>query len=220
MKGLPIAVIAFIALTDAVTIKTNHGEITGEERLSRTGDKFTAFLGVPYAQPPVGELRWRPPKPLEDGWKWEGVRDGTKDEMECVQNYLMDPSQNVGSEDCLFVNVFTRHPGDADAKRPVLVWIHGGAFIFGGGTTYNPEYLMEEDVVIVVVQYRLNIFGFLSNEDKELPGNYGMKDQQEALRSVYFIFIMSILLILHKILEYNTGGCERTLVLMVVILKK
>ena len=64
----------------------------------------------------------------------------------------------------------------------MLVWIHGGAFIFGGAKLYNARYLMEEDVVIVVVQYRLNIFGFLSNEDKELPGNYGLKDQQEALR--------------------------------------
>ena len=62
------------------------------------------------------------------------------------------------------------------------MWIHGGAFIFGGGQLYKPEYMMEEDIVLVVIQYRLNIFGFLSNEDKELPGNYGMLDQVEALR--------------------------------------
>lgn len=63
-----------------------------------------------------------------------------------------------------------------------MVWIHGGAFIFGGAKLYNPEYLMgEDDVVIVVVQYRLNVFGFLSDETEALPGNYGLRDQQEAL---------------------------------------
>ena len=63
-----------------------------------------------------------------------------------------------------------------------MVWFHGGAFVNGGANPYHPNYLMEEDIVLVVVQYRLNIFGFLSNEDAELPGNYGMLDQVEALR--------------------------------------
>ena len=87
----------------------------------------------------------------------------------------------TGSEDCLYVNVFTKHPGDSGAKRPVLVWFHGGAFIFGGAALYRPDFIMEEDVVLVVVQYRLNIFGFMSLEDEALPGNYGMKDQTAAL---------------------------------------
>ena len=63
-----------------------------------------------------------------------------------------------------------------------MVWIHGGAFVFGGAKIYNPDYLMEEDIVLVVIQYRLNIFGYLSAQDKDLPGNYGSLDQVEALR--------------------------------------
>ena len=80
------------------------------------------------------------------------------------------------------MNVFSKHPGEANAKRPVLVWIHGGAFIFGGAVLYPPDYILEEDVVLVVIQYRLNIFGFMSLEDEAMPGNYGMLDQVEALR--------------------------------------
>jgi carboxylesterase type B len=72
--------------------------------------------------------------------------------------------------------------GDSTAKRPVLVWVHGGAFIFGGAILYDPSYILEQDVVLVIVQYRLNIFGFLSLEDSVAPGNYGMLDQVEALR--------------------------------------
>ena len=67
-------------------------------------------------------------------------------------------------------------------RRPVLIYIHGGAFIFGGAKVYTPRYIMEEDVVVVVLQYRLNIFGFLSLEDSVAPGNYGMLDQVEAMR--------------------------------------
>ena len=80
----------------------------------------------------------------------------------------------------------TYQPTSSDSlnhlRRPVLVWVHGGAFIFGGAKVYNPRYIMEEDVVVVVLQYRLNIFGFLSLEDAVAPGNYGMLDQVEAMR--------------------------------------
>lgn len=69
-------------------------------------------------------------------------------------------------------------------KKQVLVWIHGGAFIFGGVNIYNPEYLMEEDIVVVTIQYRLNIFGYLSTEDAAGPGNYGSLDQVAALKWV------------------------------------
>ena len=96
-----------------------------------------------------------------------------------------------GSEDCLYLNIFTKHPGDTEANRPVLVWFHGGAFIFGGAELYRPGFIMEEDVVLVVVQYRLNIFGFMTLEDEAMAGNYGMFDQVQALRygnSPFLIF--------------------------------
>ncbi len=127
----------------------------------------------------MGALRFKAPQPAKH---WTGVRDAKDHANECLYGQPDNPADVQGDEDCLYLNVFTRHAGDESAKRPVLVWIHGGAFIFGGAAVYDPSYLMEEDVVVVVLQYRLNIFGFLSMEDAEAPGNYGMLDQVEALR--------------------------------------
>ena len=95
--------------------RTNQGDLTGVARTARNGEPYTAFLGVPFAQAPVGDLRFRPPVPAGP---WEGVRDATVDAEECWQNQLDNPALNVGSEDCLYVNVFTKHPGDVEAKRP------------------------------------------------------------------------------------------------------
>eukprot|EP00095_Tigriopus_kingsejongensis_P007910 maker-scaffold132_size323655-snap-gene-2.24 protein:Tk07910 transcript:maker-scaffold132_size323655-snap-gene-2.24-mRNA-1 annotation:"carboxylesterase" len=177
-----IALLAcFVYEVICVQINTSQGEIKGATRKARNGDPFAAFLGIPFAQPPIGLLRWRRPQPMGS---WTGIRNGLEPGKECLQDYMSDPSIFEGSEDCLYLNVFTKHPGDPEAKRNVMVWIHGGAFIFGGGKLYNPEYIMEEDIVLVVVQYRLNIFGFLSTEDSFGPGNYGMWDQVEALKWV------------------------------------
>ena len=89
----------------------------------------------------------------------------------------------LGSEDCLYVNVFV-NPKSVDGEpKQTLVWFHGGAFIFGGIDIYGADYVMEHpDVILVTVQYRLNAFGFMSTEDEVVPGNYGSLDQVEALR--------------------------------------
>ena len=129
----------------------------------------------------MGQLRFRAPQPAK---AWEGTLDAKEARSECLYDNPVDPRVVEGSEDCLYLNVFTKHPGDPNAKRPVIVWIHGGAFIFGGAGLYRPQYVMEEDVVLVVIQYRLNMFGFLSFEDAAAPGNYGMMDQVEAIRYV------------------------------------
>ena len=91
---------------------------------------------------------------------------------------------NLGSEDCLYVNVFINPKSTDDAEpKQTLVWFHGGAFIFGGIDIYGADYVMDHpDVILVTVQYRLNAFGFMSTEDEVLPGNYGLLDQVEALR--------------------------------------
>ena len=158
-------------------LHTKQGVLKGTRKQSRNGSPFLAFYGVPYAQPP---LRWaRPVKPKS----WLGTRDAFQDDKpECIHSDHFT-KESMGSEDCLFVNVLTKNTGK-DYKKPVWIWIHGGAFIFGGGKIYHPEYLMDEDMVLVVVQYRLNAFGFLSNESPELPGNYGMLDQVEAMKWV------------------------------------
>ncbi len=90
----------------------------------------------------------------------------------------------VGQEDCLWLNVFTRDLV-VKKKRPVLVWIHGGNFLRGSAGDYDPDYILDEDVVLVTVQYRLGMFGFLSTEDEQAPGNYGMLDQASEVDTVH-----------------------------------
>ena len=118
-------------------------------------------------------LRFKNPAPVKS---WEGVRDATSYGSECVQMTL---DQAHGSEDCLFLNVFTK---DVAAKKPVLVYIHGGSFIMGSAKVAKPDYLLEEDIVLVTIQYRLGPLGFLTTADSEAPGNYGLQDQILALQ--------------------------------------
>ena len=89
------------------------GQITGIEEAARNGDRYVSFYGIPFAQPPVGELRFEAPVPAA---AWEGVRDARRHGNECVYGPPDDPGAMVGDEDCLLVNVFTRHPGDRDAR--------------------------------------------------------------------------------------------------------
>jgi para-nitrobenzyl esterase len=156
-----------------------HGIAQGETR---------AFLGIPYAAPPVGADRWRPPQPAPP---WEGVRDAIAVGVQCPQTFSITGAG--GDEDCLFVNVWTP-AGPGAAGLPVMVWLHGGAFVFGSGGDkyYNGRFLAETyGVVIVTVNYRLGPLGFLAHpafaaEDPAYPssGNYGLDDQLAALRWV------------------------------------
>ncbi|XP_046672635.1 venom carboxylesterase-6-like isoform X1 [Homalodisca vitripennis] len=157
-------------------IRTIHGQLQGKYMSSRSGRKFMAFLGIPYAAPPVGKFRFLPPQPAQ---QWEGVRRATEEGNICSQG------KYGGCEDCLFVNVFT-HNCDSEALKPVMFYIHGGSFYMGApsmGIT-GPEYLMDRDIVLVTVRYRLGPFGFLSTEDSVVPGNMGLKDQVKALEWV------------------------------------
>uniref|UniRef100_A0A1B6ECM7 Carboxylic ester hydrolase n=2 Tax=Clastoptera arizonana TaxID=38151 RepID=A0A1B6ECM7_9HEMI len=140
---------------------------------------YVEFLGIPYAQPPVGPLRFKdpqPPKPIQ------GILYAHSPSSECLQSY-----GNVsGSEDCLYLNVYTpKLPHIGFTLKPVMVWIHGGAFKSGDGySNSGPEFLVARDVLLVTFNYRVGIFGFLSLEDDILSGNYGLKDQTQALRWV------------------------------------
>ncbi len=146
-----------------------------------------SFLGVPYALPPVGELRWRPPQPLP---AWSGSRDALQFGAECMQGRGRAPV--AMSEDCLFLNIWV-----ADKPRshhlPVLVWVHGGAFMVGsaGQPTYDGASLARQGLIVVTLNYRLGKFGFLAhpaltqaNPDEPL-GNYGLMDVLAALKWVH-----------------------------------
>ena len=144
-----------------------------------------AFRGLPYAAPPIGGLRWQAPQPPA---AWQGIRDATQFAPSCPQ----PPGFTAGprNEDCLHLNVYTpqlgSHPGGG---RPVLVWIHGGGFTQGAGRDYDPTKLVADGIVVVTINYRLGALGFLSHPALASSpggpsGNYGLMDQQAALRWV------------------------------------
>ncbi|XP_067007344.2 juvenile hormone esterase [Anabrus simplex] len=167
-------------------VKLEQGIVKGKEVRSRaTSNTFLAFQGIPYAKPPLGDLRFKDPLPPEP---WDGVLDADNEGADCLQTRSISGRAVVGKEDCLFLNVYTKRlpTDDSFSPRAVMVWIHGGAFIAGSGSTlmYGPDYLVEEDVVVVTINYRLGVLGFLSLYDPEVPGNMGLKDQVEALKWV------------------------------------
>ena len=150
---------------------------------ARNADIIT-FRGIPYAAPPVGDLRWRPPAPVSG---WQGVRDAAESGPICIQN----GGQNVPQdEDCLLLNVWA--PRETSEPRPVLFWIHGGGYTGGSGSTaiYDGTPLAADGAVVVTINYRLNVFGFLAHPalSAESPhgasGNYGLLDMVVALEWV------------------------------------
>ena len=177
-----------LALGQAPTVTTAQGKAVG--KFIRNGTQ-KAFLGLPYAAPPVGDMRWKAPR---QALSWTGVRDATKFGARCEQWHVWDDYifQDAGpSEDCLFVNVYTPAQAKATSKLPVMVWIHGGGFIAGAGSEprYSDSPLVDRGVVLVTLNYRLGVFGFLATDDlaKENgghAGNYGLMDMVAALNWV------------------------------------
>ncbi|XP_050298539.1 juvenile hormone esterase-like [Anthonomus grandis grandis] len=165
-------------------VRVLQGDLKGTEGIDFDGNIFYKFLGIPFAKPPIGNLRFKDPLPVES---WIGIRDATKEGDACYQKDRIT-KEPIGSEDCLNLNVFTRKLPESDIfnLKPVMVWIHGGAFIAGSNTPRNlgPEYLMTEDVVLVTINYRVGILGFLriKDESSNISGNMAFKDQVEALR--------------------------------------
>ncbi len=163
------------------TIETRLGPITGIQQQS-----VTVFLGIPFAQPPVGENRWMPPRPVT---AWKEHRDGTRFPNRCYQPPY--PPVLAGreipgdfSEDCLYLNIYT--PSTEGSNRPVMFWIHGGAYIQGSANEYDGTALaVENDVVVVFINYRLGAFGFMdmSSFGAEYAGSasLGFQDQIAAL---------------------------------------
>lgn len=175
------------AADDGPVVTTRYGKVRGQ-----AGQSANSYLGIPYAAPPVGELRWKPPSPPA---RWSGVRDATEPGNPCMQQPSDTPWGDLAgpgtpSEDCLYLNVYTPTRRSL-RKRPVMVWIHGGGFTIGSGAFYDGGVLAAKgDVVVVNFNYRLGAFGYFAHPDlaKESPhglsGNYGLLDQQAALRWV------------------------------------
>src|SRR6516164_4679492 len=142
------------------------------------------FLGIPYAAPPVGALRWQPPQP---GASWSGVRDATRFAPHCPQPATLFGQASM-SEDCLYLNVFTPSHQQAGSHFPVMVWIHGGGLVTGESNDFDPAPLVADGATVVTINYRLGALGSLAHpalaDANGQSGDYGLMDQQAALRWV------------------------------------
>ncbi|VEN50797.1 unnamed protein product [Callosobruchus maculatus] len=170
----------------SLQVQTPKGTIQGSvKRTKDQGVQYFSFQGIPYALPPIGDLRFKDPVPFKG---WEGVLDASKENLpSCIQILPTMFGGTRESEDCLFLSIFTPAHSLNSIDRPlmpVMVWIHGGGFLVGNPDIeyYGPDYFMEHNIVLVQISYRLSSFGFLSTEDMESPGNYGLKDQHIAFR--------------------------------------
>ncbi|KAJ4448842.1 hypothetical protein ANN_00233 [Periplaneta americana] len=162
-----------------VTIE--QGVLRGSTMISQKGKPFCAFRAIPFALPPVGRLRFQPPHSPKP---WSGILHATDEPPVCIQVKLtkMFP---FGQEDCLYLNVYTTRLKPLHGKLlDVMVWLYPGVFYFGSNLEFEPHYLMDRDILLVMPNHRVGAFGFLSTGDDEAPGNYGLKDQVAALRWV------------------------------------
>ncbi|XP_077297270.1 para-nitrobenzyl esterase-like isoform X2 [Arctopsyche grandis] len=165
-------------------VTVEQGRLRGCTLTTENGYSYSGFMGIPYAKPPIGELRFRDPQYPE---KWEGVRDVITESNDNPQLDNVFGKGFKGSEDSLYLNVFVPNGASVNSKLPVMVWIHGGAFIMGSGgrELYGPDFLIQANVIIVTINYRLGPIGFLCLNTAEVPGNAGLKDQVFALRWVH-----------------------------------
>lgn len=163
-------------------VKTSTGKISGIREKTTEGKVFFSYYSIPYAKPPVGDLRFKDPQMISG---WGGVRDGSSQPPMCPQlptmALMIGQGGMEGEEDCLYLNIFTPKPKDERPHLPVMVFIHGGGYMAGSAAEYPPHVLLNEDIILVTVQYRLGVLGFMSTEDDVAPGNLGLKDQTLAL---------------------------------------
>lgn len=169
------------ALSASPTVATDRGVVEGEAL-----DGYDRFLGIPFATPPVGPLRFQPPQPAAP---WQGIRDATQFSKRCIQA-PRGQTRDEFSEDCLYLNVFVPH--QRVQPLPVMVEIYGGGFTIGAANDYNGDAIAKSgDVIVVTLNYRLGPFGFLALPELSAEGaqagsgNYGLLDQQAALQWVH-----------------------------------
>jgi para-nitrobenzyl esterase len=183
-----ISGLSVTAFAETMTVKTGQGKVRGK---TINDGKVKAFLGMPYAAAPVADLRWRAP---QGPAHWAGERDATKYGAHCAQNQVfadMIFQDGEASEDCLFLNVYAPANATRESKLPVMFWIHGGGFAGGASSEprHNGDFLPLRGVVLVTINYRLGVFGFLATGDlaqeaNGASGNYGLLDMVAALQWV------------------------------------
>ncbi|CAG9831935.1 unnamed protein product [Diabrotica balteata] len=178
---------AFLENDDlVVTLANPIGKIRGHILQSQNENDIYAFQDVPYAQPPIGQNRFKPPIGLNN---WDGIVDTTSNTKICPQMPKSISTIVTGlieTEDCLVLNIYSPVQPGSDSSLPVYFWIHGGSFFEGSGgiSQFNPKYFLDQNIVVVTVNYRLGALGFLTLNDNNIPGNLGIKDQNLALKWV------------------------------------
>uniref|UniRef100_A0A1I7X2G6 COesterase domain-containing protein n=1 Tax=Heterorhabditis bacteriophora TaxID=37862 RepID=A0A1I7X2G6_HETBA len=166
-------------------IETKYGKIRGFEYETKSGHIAEIYLGIPYATPPIGDLRFEKPQPPSI---WEDVKNCTKFGPTCLPHSKKAILSPAPSEDCLTLNVISPKEKNTTTGHPILVWIHGGGYEIGSTSIYGykdfADIYIPNDIIVVTVQYRLGVYGFFSTGDSEIPGNYGLFDQTAALKFI------------------------------------
>ncbi|XP_065215915.1 esterase FE4-like [Planococcus citri] len=162
-----------------------NGKLMGGKATSEySHTEYFQFCGIPYARPPVGALRFKPPQPIG---RWSGILNAKNEKDDCVQ-YSLFTHDVLGSEDCLYLNVFTLEaPRKVTTPKAVVVQIHQGGHYWGSSSKKcfgNPDFFIDQDIIYVTFNYRLHILGYLNLNLPQCPGNMGMKDQSLALKWV------------------------------------
>ncbi|KAH1014325.1 hypothetical protein HUJ04_003179 [Dendroctonus ponderosae] len=172
-----------VPIPNNLLVTVPNGAIQGATYSTGNNISYFGFRGIPFATPPIDDLRFEPPQPAQP---WTGILDATQDASGCISIFHGD-STVVESEDCLYLNVYVPNVQLAE-DFPVMFFIFGGGFREGNSSKlfYGPDFLMERgNVILVTFNYRLGAFGFISTEDEVLPGNAGLKDQNLALQWTY-----------------------------------
>ncbi|THY22377.1 putative liver carboxylesterase 4 [Aureobasidium pullulans] len=188
LTATPLALGAALHPKISSHVETSYGAIRGA--ISDLESDVVSYKGIPFAKPPVNDLRWRAPEPPT---RWPGTLNATRFGADCAQSYsslglFSSGSENI-SEDCLYMNIWAPKNATARSKLPVFLWIYGGRFEGGAGSvpTYDGSHLAAKDMIVVTFNYRMGPFGFLAHPElqSESPhnstGNYGIMDQQQAI---------------------------------------
>uniref|UniRef100_A0A8W8J4H2 Carboxylic ester hydrolase n=1 Tax=Magallana gigas TaxID=29159 RepID=A0A8W8J4H2_MAGGI len=180
-----VCMVAFVegsSIQNVVEVRTPSGWVRGYEEIYKE-EQVYRFIKIPYAQPPVGELRFQKTRPIKEWTDVKGIRDINAPQCPQIDNPIPGMDKLENDEDCLYLNVYVPGKISKDKDLSVMVWIHGGGFITGGASQYKPQKIVVGGgVIVVTINYRLGLLGFLTLHDPLVPGNYGLWDQIQALR--------------------------------------
>ncbi|CAH1394712.1 unnamed protein product [Nezara viridula] len=178
-----VSIFALTRCSNQPQVTIFQGTLKGFYLKTLNNRSIASFEGIPFAKPPIGENRFKKPIAADP---WYGILNATREPPICLQyDFFIHPPVLSGSEDCLFINVYTPKLPTGEEKPKlldVLAFIHGGAFVTGKSLSYKPFVLLDRDILLVTFNYRLGPLGFLSTEDDVVPGNNGLKDQVLALQ--------------------------------------